>query len=130
VKQGMGDRLIEIEERWAAVTPGIRQATEDEYDFGIDGRVLVTTALKAIRVIAQFNSHFEHSADIAAFASAPEDVAWLVAEVKRQAEELRLWRVSPNGECPSQHGMVDSEDCISCDKCWANAMRARQEAQP
>ena len=93
----MTDRLTEIEARAKAATPGPWHATDNWYDgplHGVasaDGHEFVGIS-HGERPTTEVNEAQE-KADATFIAAAPDDIAWLVAEVKRLRDEL--CRVAP-----------------------------------
>lgn len=88
----MTDKLEEIRKRWAKATPGpwrrVKQepcaaVAVDHWDIYVDGSDGPFCVADAV---------IEHEPDAAAIAGAPEDVAWLVAEVKRLRNKVQLER--------------------------------------
>ncbi len=97
----MSDRLAEIEARWKAATPGPWKAStyfDDYVDWywNIEG------------------PEPRNDADVAAIAAAPDDVSYLLAEVRRLRAETsaRAWRsedapaYGPDVEMPKLHTLV------------------------
>jgi hypothetical protein len=91
----MSDRIEEIRDRWAAATPGPWHTSDDDHLFidldGADGRVCVMSAVSIDPTTGETDSTLQRraEADVTAIVHAPEDVAWLLAEVERQAELIR-----------------------------------------
>jgi len=83
------DRLEEIEERWAKTTPG-PWAVNDANDAGelYVGRANDNGDWFAIVEFTYQIWEERVREDADAIAAAPQDIAWLIAEVKRTREEL------------------------------------------
>jgi len=93
------DRLTEIEKRWAKTTPG-PWAVNDRFNNAGDlyvGKKDAGYDWFAIVMFAHDGWVKEVKENAIAIAAGPDDIAWLIAEIRRLQLDLREWREGLRG---------------------------------